>query len=248
MSLSNAAVVLTSPLVHVPASILVFVLLKKFHTQFPAKPLTIAALIWFFCCCGTYTSSALIHRLEYTYPPIHADSHKWATAETVVVLGCYYFDADLLPPYNRWPRCSLQRLLQAIAMYKYKPNQIVVSGGNLADWPKTLAEYSREFLVQQGIPNKSISVVNNGFNTRSEVSAICEKLEVEEIALVTSASHQLRATREFQKCGIKVTNIPVDFLTQPNIKFEISLPNADSLKRSERAIHEYLGLIAQYFS
>lgn len=246
MLLAQAAHILTSPLVHVPAAMLFFYVVKKcVYSSFPSKSLYLIAGLWLFYCSGTYTSSTLIHRLEHAYPTVLPSSSKWIATDAIVILACYYFDDEGLPKYNQWPRCSLQRLLQAVDMYRFHNKQIIVSGGNLGNWSKSLAEYSRDFLVKQGVDAKSITVIPDGFNTESEVEAICATQNFDSVSMITSASHQLRASKEFEKHNVKVINVPVDFLTRTEIKFELSLPNADSLKRSERALHEYMGLLAQ---
>ena len=67
------------------------------------------------------------------------------------------------------------------------------------------------------------------------------------ISLVTSASHHPRAVKYFEEFGVKVLPIPVEHFSRIQIEPMIDFPNARSLYRSERAIHEYLGLIYQKY-
>jgi hypothetical protein len=56
-----------------------------------------------------------------------------------------------------------------------------------------------------------------------------------------------RAVFYFEENDVQVLPIPVEHFTRINVMPVVGLPNAASLYRSERAIHEYLGLIYQKY-
>jgi uncharacterized SAM-binding protein YcdF (DUF218 family) len=100
-------------------------------------------------------------------------------------------------------------------------------------------------LEKMGVDSKDVFTVAKGRNTESEAKALASLLNGKTISLVTSASHLPRAVKYFEDYNVKVLPIPVEHLSRRRIKPMINLPNALSLYRSERAIHEYLGLFYQ---
>jgi uncharacterized SAM-binding protein YcdF (DUF218 family) len=236
---------LVSPLVHVPLVLICLYFIGKFKRDpFIPKLLSIITVVWAIFCSMTYPSLLMVHALEHNYPSINADSKAWQDADAIVVLACYYFDDDELPLISRWPDCSLKRNLQAVLMHQQLATPIYVTGGKLAGAEKSHAEYNAMFLETLAVPKEYIHIVAKGHDTQSEAVAL-HGLKEQTIALVTSATHIERAKYYFEQQGIKVIPIPVEHLSKKNIKFVIGLPNARSIYRSERAIHEYLGLISQ---
>ncbi|MFT5814591.1 MAG: uncharacterized SAM-binding protein YcdF (DUF218 family) [Psychroserpens sp.] len=133
-------------------------------------------------------------------------------------------------------------------MYKKHNLPIYLAGEILGDKDKyPQAHHNRYFLETLGVDIKDIFTVTNGRNTESEVKALASVLDGKSISLVTSASHLPRAVKYFEDYNVKVLPIPVEHLSRSSIKPMIDLPNALSLYRSERAIHEYLGLIYQHY-
>ena len=192
-----------------------------------------------------YPSSLLIQSLEHRYPPIDYDDKKWQRADAIVVLACSFYDVPELPFLSRWHDCSVKRNIQAVLMYQQKPLPIYLSGGIKKRSDKTHASFNRDFLTTFDIPSNDIHLVEEGFNTASEAKALSSSLAGKTVALITSASHQIRATRYFEQHNINVIQIPVEYLSIPLEGFIAGKPSATNLYRSERAIHEYLGLVGQ---
>jgi uncharacterized SAM-binding protein YcdF (DUF218 family) len=139
----------------------------------------------------------------------------------------------------------MQRNLHATLMYQHHPLPIYLSGGIRPGSDKTYAKQNSVFLNKMGVPSDAMTIVEKGRDTQSEAQALSELLKGKNIALVTSASHMQRAKGYFEMYGVDVIPIPVDHLSDVNIKTQFSLPNSASLHRSEIAIHEYLGLTYQ---
>jgi uncharacterized SAM-binding protein YcdF (DUF218 family) len=240
---------LSSPLVH---GLLIFIVLRFFaylsHKDKLFYRLSFLPLVWIFTCSMTYPSVLMVKYLEDQYPVVQLTSEKWQTTDAIVVLACYYFDDDDLPFVSRWPECSLQRNLHAALMYQVKTMPIYLGAGVLGEQDSnSQAAFNAAFLRKLGVKAKDIHIFPGGNDTQSEVEALAPALQGKSVSLVTSASHQLRAVEYFNRQGIKVLAIPVEHLSRKKIEFTLDLPSARSLYRSERAIHEYLGLIYQRF-
>lgn len=249
MVLQGLANCISSPLVHAP---LIYLGLRfAGHLSHQGKlfrRLALLPIFWLFVCSLTYPSVLLVKYLEDQYPVVHLNSEEWPATDAIVVLACNYFDDDDLPFVSRWPECSLQRNLHAAMMYQIKPMPIYLAAGvlNRLD-TDSQAAFNATFLHNLGVKPADIHIFPQGKDTQSEVAALAGPLQGKYVSLVTSASHQPRAVEYFRRQGIKVLAIPVEHLSRKNIQFTLDLPNARSLYRSERAIHEYLGLIYQRF-
>ncbi|MFT4808844.1 MAG: uncharacterized SAM-binding protein YcdF (DUF218 family) [Paraglaciecola sp.] len=247
--LASIASTFSSPLVH---SLTLFAILKILsHTKF--KPtffsyLSILPLLWLLLCSMTYPSVLLIKHLENRYPVVPLDSKEWRKTEAIVVMACNYFEDESLPFVSHWPNCSLQRNLHAALMYREQPMPIFLAGDILGSNDKySQASHNKHFFLQMGVKNTDIFVIPKGVNTETEVNALASILKGKHISLVTSASHLPRAVFYFEENNIPVLPIPVEHLSRKNVEPVVGLPNATSLYRSERAIHEYLGLIYQKY-
>ena len=247
--LASIASTFSSPLVH---SLTLFVMFKLLsHTKF--KPtffsyLSVLPLLWLLICSMTYPSVLLIKHLENTYPVIPLGSEEWRKTQAIVVLACNYFEDDELPFVSRWPNCSLQRNLHAALMYREHPMPIYLAGDILGHNDEgSQASHNQYFFEKMGVDSADIFMVPKGRNTETEVNALVSLLEGKNISLVTSASHLPRAVFYFEEKNIHVLPIPVEHFSRINVSPMVSFPNATSLYRSERAIHEYLGLIYQKY-
>ena len=63
---------------------------------------------------------------------------------------------------------------------------------------------------------------------------------------VTSAWHVRRAVRHFERAGLQPIPAPTGFKTgsEPRYTWSYWLPSSGNLRKTERAVHEYLGLLA----
>lgn len=247
--LSHIANMISSPLVHVPIMFVIFRILAKCNI-YPktCKWLSLLPLLWLYICSLTYPSALLVKHLEDQYKVVSLESEQWKKTDAIVVLACYYFDDKELPFVSRWPTCSLQRNLHASLMHKIHLIPIYLAGGILSsNHDKSIAEYNKSYFETLGVKSNNIITVAQGSNTETEVSALAPLLKNKYISLVTSASHMPRAIQYFEQHGLKVLPIPVEHMSNSKIEPMLGLPNASSLYRSERAIHEYLGLIYQQF-
>jgi uncharacterized SAM-binding protein YcdF (DUF218 family) len=250
MTLAYIASVLSSPLIHGPILFIIIRTLAHFSkTPRIVNFVSFLPLVWLLLCSMTYPSVLLIKNLEDKYPVVFLQSQEWRKTDAIVVLACYHFEDDALPFVSRWPNCSLQRNLHAALMYQTHPLPIYLAAGVVGKENKySLAQHNQSFFESMGVDSADIYTTPSGFNTETEAKALGPFLQGKWISLVTSASHLPRAVKYFEDLGIKVLPIPVEHLSRRKIEPMIDLPNASSLYRSERAIHEYLGLVYQgYF-
>ena len=87
---------------------------------------------------------------------------------------------------------------------------------------------------------------NNSRDTRENADnsfSVLRKNKITHIALVTHAWHMLRATREFERAGFKVTPASTAYVTQRNKNLFSFIPSADAFSKSRLFIHEAIGIL-----
>ena len=83
-------------------------------------------------------------------------------------------------------------------------------------------------------------------NTEAEARELRGLLHDQPFLLVTSAYHMPRAMRHMRVAGLRAQPAPTGFTARglPLVSFGAWLPSAEALARTQRALHEYLGLAA----
>ncbi len=122
---------------------------------------------------------------------------------------------------------------------------ILASGGH--DPQASLYSEARamqKLLTDLGVPPSAILLEETSRNTRqnaSESARILRERGINQILLVTSASHMERAVTHFRAAGLRVTPAPTD---HPNIDLagvRRFLPSSNALDQSTRALKEWVG-------
>ena len=98
-----------------------------------------------------------------------------------------------------------------------------------------------------GVPAELILILDTPLDTAQKAYAVKAVLGTDRpILLVTSASHMACAMRHFEMAGLAPIAAPTHFQTRrreaDRLKYRI--PSANQLRETERAVHEYLGLLA----
>ncbi len=126
---------------------------------------------------------------------------------------------------------------------------IILSGGVVdpdGDAPAA-AELMREFTVQLGLDATRLVVEDRSTSTYENArscKSLLDERGLQNIVLVTDASHMPRAAACFRKAGLQVTEAPAHFVTEPfEWRLAMFLPSAAAARGNERVFHEWLGMI-----
>ncbi|MBW4465508.1 MAG: YdcF family protein [Pegethrix bostrychoides GSE-TBD4-15B] len=152
------------------------------------------------------------------------------------------------------------RPIYAAALYKQGKAPLVILSGGRIDWlgggsPESPESADMAKLVEAlGVPASAILQDPTSLNTRENavnVKQILDARGIQQILLVTSATHMPRSMRIFQKLGINATAAPTDFLVvQPEVELAGKspegrllglIPDSEHLHHSTRALKEYIG-------
>jgi len=200
----------------------------------------------------------LARSLEWRYlPPKEVPS-----AEVMIVLGGGT-DASVYPRPGVEINGAGDRVLYAARIYREgKAAHILLSGGEITwmnNTSSTPADEMADILQSLGVPMDALWLENKSQNTHENAvfsKVILDEKGIKKILLITSAMHMPRAVALFQKLGLEVIPLPVDYsVTQSNFSFNNQdwlgqvfglLPSTGNLSATTNALKEYLGIFTYW--
>jgi uncharacterized SAM-binding protein YcdF (DUF218 family) len=187
---------------------------------------------------------ALLHPLESQFPPI--DTDQLPNVGYVVVLGSGYRPHDGLPVTAALDREGLMRAVEAVRLTRLlRGARLVVSGGPLPGQPPVAQGYA-QLAAALGVSEQSLIISDQPRDTQTEADRVRKLLGSTPFLLVTSAYHMPRAMLLMRRAGANPIAAPTGqraFGATP-ISWRSFLPGAGGLGDTERALHEYAGLVA----
>jgi len=200
-----------------------------------------------------FPAGAVLRRIEWRYAP---PSPAWSLADLaagearrvwVVVLGSGMNEDAALPANSRFDARFLARVFEGTRLLRQdaRARLILSLPGPLSAAEKK--EVAEGLCLGLGVEPDRIQPITTALDTADEARLVADIVGAEPLALVTSASHMLRAVRLFEGVGLRPTACPTDFLTpRPGLPSEFHpaglFPSADNVYLSERATYECLGL------
>jgi len=99
--------------------------------------------------------------------------------------------------------------------------------------------------AQWGVEPNNIIVEAESMDTKDHPVFVKRIVKEDPFILVTSASHMPRAMALFRGQGMEPIPAPTDYMAEDKegLTPGAFFPGAVSLKKAERALHEYLGLV-----
>jgi uncharacterized SAM-binding protein YcdF (DUF218 family) len=199
----------------------------------------------------TPVSDFMLRPLEYRTLPFmnetpgqQADPAA-ARISSIVVLGGGSTDDPQIPLNSRLGLESIARLTEAVRLYRLLPGSRLILSGGSAFGEQPEAEVMAETARVMGVPSHDLRLESKSRDTEEQALFVRPLVENSPFLLVTSAYHMPRSIALFQKQGMAPIPAPTAFMarsarfTTPATYF----PNASGLQNSERAFHEYLGLL-----
>lgn len=204
-----------------------------------SSPLVILAASW------APVADALLQPLETRYPAL-LDVDDAGPITAVVVLGAGYRDDSARPVTSNLGARGMMRLSEGIRLHRQldSDSPLVVSGGGRAGDVTTAGGY-RRVAEALGVDPDAIIEHDEPRDTAQEAQAVRSRFGADaRVLLVTSASHMPRAMRHFEHVGLDPVAAPTGHHTGGMRRARDWVPGARHLRRTERALHEYMGLIA----
>lgn len=157
----------------------------------------------------------------------------------IVVLGSGYSDLQGIPATSRLGGQSLQRLVEAVRLYRTAPGAKLVVSGGVYQSRISQAEVMEQAAQMLGVPAADIVREDESDDTQDEARLIHGIVGGDRFVLVTSPMHMRRSMRLFEKQGMQPIAAPAGYYPEHSSV----LPNTGQLGTAEAAEHEYLGLL-----
>ena len=202
------------------------------------KILIILGILFYYLFSITSVADLIISPLEKQYQPVQKEELNKAD-KIVLLLGGK--ESDVL-------RASEVLRLYNLQLTTYNlQSAIIISGTDPLKPEREEAKEVKEFLAERGIPAENIILEDKSRTTKESAENIKEILDDEPFFLVTSAYHLPRAIETFQKARTNPIPAPADFKIEKNYDILDFFPDAENLRNSDLAFHEYFGILFYRF-
>ena len=219
------------------------------------RVILIAAVLILWLASIRWTALVLTRPLEWRYLP----PENIPRAQVIVVLG-----GGTEP--QQFPRSSVEinsagdRVIYAASLYQQGAAPYILLSGGRLPWLSQDSQPAPEMLSLlelMGVPAEHIWLESESVNTHQNAlfsREILEQKGINDILLVSSASHMPRAVALFEAQGFNVIPTPVDYtvteqnwrqLWQANLYSQILnlTPSAGNLSLTTRSLKEYIGMV-----
>ncbi len=221
---------------------LIFLWKKKGKT---GKVLIIIGLSLYYLFSITPVADLILLPLESKYQPVNKEALEMAD-KIVFLLGAK--ESDILRA-SEVIKISNIKNQKSPKENKFPTGQakIIISGTNPLNPEINEAEEVKEFLAERGVSPENIILEDKSRNTFESAKNIKEMLGDEPFFLVTSAYHLPRGMETFRKMGLNPIPAPADFKIKKYYDILDFFPNAENLRNSDLAFHEYFGILFYKF-
>jgi len=198
------------------------------------KILIILGILFYYLFSITPVADLIISPLENQYQPVQKE--EMAKSDKIVML--------LGGRENDVLRASEVLRLYNLQLTTYNlQSAIIISGTDPLKPESKEAKEVKEFLVERGIPAENIILEDKSRNTKESAKNVKEMVSGEPFFLVTSAYHMPRSMESFRKMGANPIAAPADFKIKESYNILDFFPNAENLRNSDLAFHEYFGIL-----
>lgn len=246
----KAVAFFASPLIFVTTAVLLLTVLSWCLRKRWYLRITLGALATLYVLSTPIFSVTLMLPLEKSDSAVFQPEQVPPNMKGIVVLACRHVERDDFPLVSQYGECSLRRNAHGVLLHKKTQLPLYFTGGLAPGRAMSEGRFNQQFALAMGVRSWMTRAVVGGVDTKSEAEALKTVLPPSSsIVLVTTASHMKRARRYFEDAGFLVTPSPTDhknhYREVDYLNPTAYLPNTRSLKRSELAIYEYLGLVSQ---
>ena len=185
----------------------------------------------------------LVAPLEWQTPPLASIP---PTAQAIVVLsGARLSNA---PDYDHQDKpgfITLARLQYAVRLHRAGGLPILVTGGKPdGSVESEAAVMARSLRDDFGVATRWQEQASDTTADNARLTApILRNAGVQHVLLVTDAMHMPRALRSFRAQGIEAIPAPTVFFSSERLTLNDWLPGGEGLRRSNYALHEWIGLL-----
>ncbi|WP_231970511.1 YdcF family protein [Polynucleobacter necessarius] len=210
------------------------------------------------------TSEIFLRALEDSVPKVQLAQMSEPDFAGIIILGGAIEGGEIAVDRGEVSIYSAaERVTKAFELIRKFPDlPYIFSGFSGRLSPKGISEADafKQLVAEQGLPDKNAHYENQSRNTYENVILMKHmilELGAESVKeadatpkpwlLITSASHMYRSVKIFQKQGIEVIPVPVDYQTGNRLRwgrFDLE----DGMQNWNKLMHEVVGLLAYWIT
>ena len=162
----------------------------------------------------------------------------------IVVLGGGHADVPTMSRVNQLSTASMSRIGEAVRLSRWLPEARLVTSGHHIE-SLSHAQVLAEAAISLGVDPARIERMDDPRDTEDEIQTLSKRYPGQPVAIVTSAWHMRRTVDLCHTFKVNVVPCPADFMLKANPRERPGYLSWDleSLERSTKAIHEYLGIL-----
>ncbi|MEN8717055.1 MAG: ElyC/SanA/YdcF family protein [Sulfurovum sp.] len=208
-----------------------------------------SAFVWLLLVSNQSVSNALIKPLENSHPALL----EAPDVQYILVLGNGHTTNENLSITSQVNATAINRLAEGIKHYKnlkarnldtskntLKEIKLIVSGYRGSDI-NTHAKMQEKLAISMGVDKNDIIRLDSPKDTPQEAKEVKKIVQDKSFILVTSASHMKRSMLIFKKQNLNSIAAPTNYKSHESSSYSSHF-NASNIKKTELAIHEYLGI------
>lgn len=210
------------------------------------------------------TSEVFLRTLEDSVPKVQLTQMPESEFGGIIILGGAIEGGEIAVDRGEVSiYSSAERVTKAFELIrKYPDLPYIFSGFSGRLSPKGISEADafKQLVAEQGLPDKNAHYENQSRNTYENVvlmkpmilelganSAKEADVPPKPWLLITSASHMYRSVNIFQKQGIAVIPVPVDYQTGNRLRWA-RFDLEDGAQNWNKLMHELIGLLAYWIT
>ncbi|WP_018880991.1 MULTISPECIES: YdcF family protein [unclassified Thioalkalivibrio] len=207
------------------------------------KALLITGLLLTYAFSLPPVSHALMAPLQAPWSP--PDAAALERAEAIVVLGAGYRSGAVEFSGETVNDLALVRLRYAAALHRRTGLPVVATGGGPDD-REPEARWMAEVLEEFGVsPVWQEPQARDTQGNARHSAALLQEHGLQRVLLVTHAHHLPRATAAFERAGLEPIPAPTGAFVAHDTRLSLGAfkPQANAMRTSWLAMHEYLGIL-----
>lgn len=237
---------------------LLFLFLRKFHL---VKRFLWISLFNLLLVGYLPTSECLLRALENAVPRINLSQVGNGELGGIIILGGAIEGGEIATDRGEVSiYSSAERVTKAFELIrKYPDLPLIFSGYSGRINPKGVSEADafKQLIQEQGLDGAQVHYENQSRNTYENVLYLKPMMQefggktdaglLKPWLVITSASHMYRSLQIFQKQGVDVLSLPVDYQTANRLQWT-SFDLVDGAQNWNKALHELIGLLAYWIT
>ena len=183
-------------------------------------------------------SNALVQGLEEKYVKYNGAQN----VKYIHVLGSGHTTDVMQPLSSQIGYAGVKRVLEGVIIHKQNQGSKLIFTGYEGNTNVANAKMNAALAIALGVDEANIITSGAPKDTREEALFTKSLLGNAPFILVTSATHMPRSMQLFEALGMRPIAAPSDFL-KDEYRGLLREPSAYDLVASQRAVHEYIGLL-----